>query len=382
MEQYSHLIVDWLSALSLLALMVLIYEDIRTTTNSETAAHAVMGGLFGVVTVVQMHMPVAPIDGVIVDLRNVPIVLAGAFLGLPGLVPCLLIAVFARFGIGGEGMIAGTVAMGLSAMIGMLWNLLGGSNPRRSVPALFALGAMTLFTMPGAALMPRDAALWFYTHAAPALGLCYIVVIPLFAALLQRQMYRRYKNMRMPGIPPDRASRYMSMDRLEREALQVAASGTSEGIAGFATLRDKDYAFMAQIHGPDAAAHRQGDLADAVAEDLRFADLIAMTRQGKLVVPLTADEMARFAQILSDKVALAPEMGELEFDLLAVPSIHAIAPALRMLDRAFPHGRKKTRLLRKFKARQARIGAQESLRQQDQLFGKVDALMAARKPVR
>lgn len=116
---------DFAASLAVLALLAESYGVIRRRFVGAFAAPIVLGVLFGLMAVVQMHRPFEPFDGVIIDMRNVPIALAGAFLGWRGLLPCLGIAVATRMGIGGVGMVSGIAAM---AMSGLARDDLGSQN--------------------------------------------------------------------------------------------------------------------------------------------------------------------------------------------------------------------------------------------------------------
>ncbi|MEM6341739.1 MAG: LytS/YhcK type 5TM receptor domain-containing protein [Pseudomonadota bacterium] len=69
---------------------------LRDRIASRWQAKDVLAVFWGCVVVLQMNPPLSPVDGVIVDMRNVLIILASAFLGLRGLCIRLAIAVGTR----------------------------------------------------------------------------------------------------------------------------------------------------------------------------------------------------------------------------------------------------------------------------------------------
>ncbi|WP_375267454.1 LytS/YhcK type 5TM receptor domain-containing protein, partial [Planktotalea sp.] len=71
---------------------------------SQYYAGLLMGLAFGGVAWVQMNMPLEPMEGLILDLRNVPLALCAAFLGWRASLICFLIAAGTRLQIGGIGM--------------------------------------------------------------------------------------------------------------------------------------------------------------------------------------------------------------------------------------------------------------------------------------
>ena len=85
-------------------------------------AESLLGILFGVVAVMQMNAPFEPIPGLIIDMRNVPMVLAGAFLGARGMLLCMVLAIAARLQIGGIGALAGVASILIAGAAGAFWN--------------------------------------------------------------------------------------------------------------------------------------------------------------------------------------------------------------------------------------------------------------------
>ncbi len=80
----------------------------------------VMGMAFGLVATFRMNAPLEMVPGVIVDMRNVPIALAGAFLRWRAALLCLVMAVSMRGYIGGVGMPSGIMAMVIACMVGQI----------------------------------------------------------------------------------------------------------------------------------------------------------------------------------------------------------------------------------------------------------------------
>ena len=65
-------------------------------------------------------MPLEPMDGLIIDLRNVPLVLCGGFLGRRASLIYFCMTVITRFGLGCIGMLSGILATTIAVCAGGL----------------------------------------------------------------------------------------------------------------------------------------------------------------------------------------------------------------------------------------------------------------------
>lgn len=177
---------DLAGSLAILGMLAVAFGTIRRSLPNPTTAGALLGLLFGLVAIVQMKTPFQPYEGLLVDMRNVPIVLAGAFLGLRGFLICVFLAAAVRLQIGGVGASAGIAGMILSGGMGGLWNAMTQGRPRgaRSLLILAVMGSAHLV---GIVLLPPDLAAWFLTNAAPVLFGLNILAIPLVGSLLERE---------------------------------------------------------------------------------------------------------------------------------------------------------------------------------------------------
>ena len=92
---------DFSSALAMIVVLTIAFGHVSRWVHSRARAQLLLGVAFGGVAWVQMHMPLEPMAGLIIDLRNVPIVLCGAFLGWRAGLICLVIAMATRYDIGG-----------------------------------------------------------------------------------------------------------------------------------------------------------------------------------------------------------------------------------------------------------------------------------------
>ncbi|MEM7721041.1 MAG: LytS/YhcK type 5TM receptor domain-containing protein [Pseudomonadota bacterium] len=127
-------IMDFAGSLAVVAILASGYGTLQRYLQQPAAARVVLGVLFGLVAWAQMHAPFEAMPGLIVDLRNVPVALAGAFLGRRGLLACLMIGLAARLQIGGVGALAGCLGMVIAGCAGLLWAHFTDAIPKRAGP--------------------------------------------------------------------------------------------------------------------------------------------------------------------------------------------------------------------------------------------------------
>lgn len=184
------LVLDVLSALALLALLSLAYGHLRPRWRASWLAPVGMGLAFGLVAALMMTAPLGSVAGLIVDLRAVPVALAGAYFGWRGLAGCLAVALVMRWQIGGIGLIPDVVGLGLAAGAGLVWGRLTRVDRRRGLRAHLALALLMSGNLASAVLLPAPLAGWMLTRAAPWLLVIYLAAVPLLANLLEGRRAR------------------------------------------------------------------------------------------------------------------------------------------------------------------------------------------------
>ncbi len=137
-----------------------------------------VGILLGATSVAQMIHPIEPFDGFIFDLRNIPLALAGAFVGWRAALVAAAIAASVRFGIGGTGMIPGMIAIFWAASVGQIWQELRSRTAFRPSVDYLLLGLMTSTTLLVGFMVPEPVRTWFFLNAAPVLLVIYLTVVP------------------------------------------------------------------------------------------------------------------------------------------------------------------------------------------------------------
>jgi diguanylate cyclase len=181
-----HALKDLLGTITLMALLAVAYGIILRTM-PRRAAQASLGALFGGVAILAMLDPVQVAKGVIVDLRNVPVVLAGAFLGWPGALITTGMAVATRVWMGGIGMLAGAIGIAAVGGIGLAWSVLHCDHHGQAWRGLVALAALSSLYVLSGFLMPWDVAWRMVTTVWPFLVPLHILGVLIVGALLERE---------------------------------------------------------------------------------------------------------------------------------------------------------------------------------------------------
>jgi len=293
-------ILDMAAALAVTALLAQSYGVLQRRFVGAAWAPAVLGVLFGVMAVAQMRNPVEPYDGLFIDLRNIPIALAGAFLGWRGLLPCLLIVAAVRIDLGGIGTAAGVWSMVIAGLAGMIWARKMAHVERRTLGMLVMLALAMSLHLLGALALPREMALVFFTEAAGPILLINLMAVPLIGQLLERENRRIAYVHRMTAargpisdphlLPPDAFARDMA------NAYAARTFGTFSGfvritpISGpvgdlFATFRAAEVPFVDRTF---------------LAQHLEHGELACQAADGSILIPLSDLEIANPNRITGD----------------------------------------------------------------------------------
>nr|WP_255569770.1 LytS/YhcK type 5TM receptor domain-containing protein [Actibacterium sp. 188UL27-1] len=165
-----------------------------------------MGLIFGLAAVVQMYRPFEPTDGLIIDLRNIPIALAGAFLSGRAVLICVAVAVTVRLQIGGMGMWAGIAGLTVAASMGVIWAKFTKNMPTRQYPQMIALAVLASTHLLAGLVLPDDARLWFFAQAALPIFAVNVAIIPIISILLEGERRKFQEECRLKAsvsLDPD-----------------------------------------------------------------------------------------------------------------------------------------------------------------------------------
>lgn len=288
---------DVFAAVAVTALLAEGYGIVRRKLSGSAWAPYLLGVVFGLIAMVQMQHPLEPFDGLILDLRNIPIALAGAFLGWRGLLPCLALAMVTRYTHGGVGMESGLLAMTIAGVAGMVWARSRINLGEGGVVSLLLLGVFMSTHLFAVIVLPRDVAIWFLTTAAlPMLGLN-MVTVPLMAALLQRENIRiRRENHLVASVTHDAASGLLLGPAFLREVSNSYAARAFGTYAGFLTLTPErgTWQKITGLFGDPATAPMDRQ---TMCQHLTHGNLAGLCVDGRVLVPLTPEEINQINRV-------------------------------------------------------------------------------------
>ncbi|WP_299685677.1 LytS/YhcK type 5TM receptor domain-containing protein [uncultured Tateyamaria sp.] len=285
-------LVDFVSSIAVLGLLVIGFSAAGPAFKGGRFGPLLQGLLFGLVVSLQMSMPVSPAEGVIVDMRNVPIVLAGAFLGLRGLMMCLCIAVAVRIGLGGVGVLPGVVGMLIAGAVGYAWSRFAATLISQVWIRLAVLAVAVNLHMLSAFLAPHAILVWYFQAAAPTILVLNLISVPIIGLLLLREQVRDETHARLAASAKlDPATRLLALDGFAHEVSHFNASGHDDGIAGVIAVTLKNTRWLKQTWGSAAVDQTLGALRVRVAGLLQDNRPLGIDAARRLLVPVTEAEM-------------------------------------------------------------------------------------------
>jgi len=290
-------VADFAASLSAIFVLALAYGAIHRQTAGRISPQGVLGALFGIVALIEMFRPIEPFDGVLIDMRIVPIALAGAFLGRVGLGVCVAIAVIGRLHLGGAGTLAGVAGMVLAGGMGFLWHRLTRHLSKRGATALFGLGVMISTSLSAGLFLPLPSMLWFFEHAAlPLLGL-YLAALPAAAYVLERERARILAEDKLKAAAhahPENG--LLTWPHFKRELGCLMTSATPGQISGLAVVRVTNRGWLNVLLGGDFGV-LLGALRVRLLSLLPDAGVAGLLPDQRLVIPLSSQDMAQSQQI-------------------------------------------------------------------------------------
>lgn len=285
-------LLDFVSSLAVLGLLVVGFSALGPNLKNNRLSPLLQGTIFGLVVMLQMSMPLSPTEGVIVDMRNVPIVLAGAFLGLRGLAVCLCLAVATRVGLGGVGSLAGVVGMLIAGGVGYGWSLLEGHVTRPTWLKLAALGGAVNLHMLSALLVSPDIMWWYFREAAPTVLILNLISVPVIGSLLRREANLVTTHARLvASAHVDPTTRLLTPDAFACEVGHFNASGTGSHIAGVLAVTVKNARWLTQTWGDSAVDQALGALRVRVAGICADSRPLGIDASRRLLLPISQAEM-------------------------------------------------------------------------------------------
>jgi hypothetical protein len=338
-------IADFTSIVGLLTLFVASYGTLRRRLPGTRLAPQLLGLLFGAAAACQMKLSGVP-PGVAADPRIVPVVLAGAFLGLRGMVIAAGIATAMRLSIGGIGTASGVAAIWSAGGLGLLWSYATIGPARRGRGSLVALGGVACLTLASAALLPEDAGLRFLVEAGPGLAATYLLVVPALAALLERQRVAMQREAWLRAAAASRAD----PDLAGPEALTLAlaraeGSGRFRDGVDMLVLHVRSARFALSLWGAEVEVAVLRALRTRIRAALPHGAEMGMGTHGELLVFLERGpagaaerEMTRLCAIASTERYRVPGMASVRLVVTGRATGFAHLPRWSEVVRAFEPG--------------------------------------------
>ncbi|WP_341863437.1 LytS/YhcK type 5TM receptor domain-containing protein [Gymnodinialimonas sp. 57CJ19] len=290
-------IFELVATLALTGLLAQGYGIVRRKLADGLLARASLGAMFGAIAVVQMNNPIEPFDGFIMDLRSIPIALAGAFLGGHGLAACLAVAMMMRIHIGGVGMEAALWGMILAGAGGLAWSMLAKKAERRSFGCYLALALATSSHLIAGVFLPQHLAHYFFTSSAIPMLVLNLATVPLFAALLDREdRHIKWEKRLNASATHDPATGLLLSVAFVREMTNAYTARALGTFAGFLTIAPDRGALqnVIALFGDPApvALDRQ-----SLGAQFEHADLAGLCVDGRVLVPLSSNEVLHWNRL-------------------------------------------------------------------------------------
>lgn len=285
-------LLDFVSSLAVLGLLVVGFSALAPGLKTGWFCAPVLGVFFGLVVGLQMSMPLSPASGVIVDMRNVPIVLAGAFLGLRGLLICLALAISMRVGIGGAGVLPGVLGMLIAGTVGHIWARFEPGLRISDTAKLMGLGAAVNLHMLSAFTAAPDITQWYFAQAAPTKFVLNLICVPAFGWLLMRTQYLVAHQTRLSAAAQvDPMTRLLTVDAFSREIAHFSAADAQRQVKGMIAITLKDANWLNKTWGETTTSQALGALRARTAEMFRDNRPLGSDGQQRMLIPVTASEM-------------------------------------------------------------------------------------------
>lgn len=283
---------DFAGSLAIVFVLALIYAQVQRLFYSQQHGKMLLGLAFGGVAWLQMNLPIEPMEGLIIDLRNIPLVLCGAFLGWRGSLLCFAIAASTRIGIGGIGMMSGLLGMMIALSVGGAWAHVTRSLPKRSLRHMILLSMLGSLHLSAAMILPDAARTWFYLNASLPIALLNLVSITLAASLLdaeQRKIERENRLAASVSFDPDHGA--LTKPAFEREISLRVSAGTMAPPAALLVVKLR-YAEVLFSIIPDRWRNKAlGLVRERLKDAFVNADLVCTLGTTALVVPLDETQL-------------------------------------------------------------------------------------------
>lgn len=177
----------FLQPVGLAVMLIYTYGFFQRSLKSKPLVDMLMGIMFGIAACIAMLAPIPIAEGIIIDIRNLFIGIAGAFFGLIGGGVALLIGIASRVAIGGDGVTLGVSAMVLVTLMGGIWANFIRPRVDHNLKAFSVLGLMIATDMLLALFLPAEVRNRFFIDLGPMMFCTYLIGSILLSQLITRE---------------------------------------------------------------------------------------------------------------------------------------------------------------------------------------------------
>ncbi|WP_299613210.1 LytS/YhcK type 5TM receptor domain-containing protein [uncultured Tateyamaria sp.] len=285
-------LLDFVSSLAVLGLLVVGFSALAPSLTYKWFSAPLLGVFFALVVGLQMSMPLSPTDGVIIDMRNVPIVLAGAFLGLRGLLICLVISIAFRAGLGGVGTMPGIIGMLIAGGVGYAWSLAQPLLKFGDIGKLGVLGLLVNLHMLSAFTAPPQIVEWYFAQAAPTIFVLNMICVPALGWLMMRTQYLvAHQAQLAASAHVDPITRLLTTNAFAREVAHFHSADAQRRVQGMVALTLKNAAWLDKTWGETATVQALGALRVRLSEMFHDNRPLGADGQQRVLIPVTVSEM-------------------------------------------------------------------------------------------
>ncbi|EYD74592.1 hypothetical protein Rumeso_03888 [Rubellimicrobium mesophilum DSM 19309] len=288
-------------SIALMALLAVAYGAVVRAGHSLVRVRVLLGFLFGGAAILAMLDRIPIEEGIFVDLRQLPVALAGGFLGWQGAAVATALPFAVRIGTGGAGMPAGAASILISGFAGLLWHHRTRGAPRRGPLAMLGL-ALLSSTYPAAwVLLPAPIVRDLLAVTLPLMLPLHVLGVLVVGSLIEREraLHAREQLLRRDA-DQDALTGLLNRRGFERAIARLPLHG-----AGALLLLDLDhFKRINDLHGHpagDAVLRATGRRLRAV---LGRADLLARLGGEEFAVFLP-DRTAAEAQDMARRLLMA-----------------------------------------------------------------------------
>jgi diguanylate cyclase (GGDEF)-like protein len=289
--------IDAVQAVSLILVLSIALGSHGSRDRLDRLGPEGLGLVFGLIAGMEMLTSFAIQPGLIVDLRNVPIALAGAFLGVRGTISAVVIAVAVRLSLGGIGATSGAFGIVLAGGAGLFWQWYFPPSARRALVPIGVLGLLTSVHILAAFLLPEAARRAFFGDAAMVIAVANFISVLCSAPFLERERWRALQERELHAnvmLDPDTGFlRPMAFDREVERAMTIWQSGPGHA---YLLIRLEDQHWLERVWGPTAVQATLRAIRPRLPVDLSARDVVG--RVGPDLVAIYLPERSQGAAML------------------------------------------------------------------------------------